>query len=251
MDIATLGGFILAYIIIGTAISLGGPFNIFINAPSMLVVVGGTFAVTLMRITLGNFLGSFKIALKGFFYKLDAPQSLIEESVELANVARKEGILALEGREISNSFLQRGIGLCIDGHAPEIVKNLMVKDINMSIERHTIGANMFKAMAVYAPAMGMIGTLIGLVQMLSNMSDPAAIGPAMAVALLTTLYGAVIANAFASPLAEKLILISGYEKLNKDLILESIGGIQDGTNPRVLKQLLNAYLPESKRQEEE
>ena len=200
---------------------------------------------------MGNFLGSFKIGLKGFFYKLDQPQKLIDESVELANVARKEGILALEGREISNSFLQRGIGLCIDGHAPEIVKNLLAKDINMSIERHTIGADMFKAMAVYAPAMGMIGTLIGLVQMLANMSDPAAIGPAMAVALLTTLYGAVIANAFASPLAEKLILISGYEKTNKDLILESINGIQDGTNPRVLKQMLDAYLPEGKRTAED
>ncbi len=251
MDIASIVGFILAYVIIGGAITLGGPFIIFVNVPSILVVVGGTFAVTLMRVTLANFLGSFKIGLKGFFYKLDKPQVLIEESVDLANVARKEGILALEGREISNSFLERGIGLCIDGHAPEVVKNLLSKDINMSIERHTTGADMFKAMAVYAPAMGMIGTLIGLVQMLANMSDPAAIGPAMAVALLTTLYGAIIANAFASPLAEKLILISGYEKINKDLILESIAGIQEGTNPRVLKQLLNAYIPEGKREEEE
>ena len=99
-----------------------------------------------MRVTLGNFLGSFKIGLKGFFYKLDATQALIDESVELANIARKEGILALEGREITNSFLESGIGLCIDGHAPEVVKNLMSKDINMSIERHSQGANMFKAM---------------------------------------------------------------------------------------------------------
>jgi len=251
VDIASIVGFVLAYIILAVAISMGGPFGIFVNYPSLLVVIGGTFAVTLMRVTMGNFLGSFKIGLKGFFYRLDAPQSLIDESVELANIARKEGILALEGREISNDFLQRGIGLCIDGHAPEIVKGLLVKDINMSIERHSVGADMFKAMAVYAPAMGMIGTLIGLVQMLANMSDPAAIGPAMAVALLTTLYGAVIANAFASPLADKLILISGYEKLNKNLILESISGIQEGTNPRVLKQMLNTYLPESKRQEDE
>ncbi len=251
MDIASVVGFVLAYVIIGTAISLGGPFILFVNTPSMLIVIGGTFAVTLMRVTLADFLGSFKIGLKGFFYKLDVPKNLIEESIELANIARKEGILALEGREISNSFLERGIGLCIDGHAPEIVKNLLAKDINMSIERHEIGAGMFKAMAVYAPAMGMIGTLIGLVQMLSNMSDPASIGPSMAVALLTTLYGAVIANAFASPLAEKLILISGYEKRNKDMILESINGIQDGTNPRVLKQMLSAYLPEGKREVEE
>ncbi len=251
MDIASLVGVLAAFGIIGAAIGLGGPFGIFINVPGLLVVVGGTFAVTLMRITLADFLGSFKVGLKGFFYKLDAPANLIEESVELANVARKEGILALEGREISNGFLEKGIMLCIDGHAPEIVQNLLKKEMAQSIERHTQGADMFKAMGVYAPAMGMIGTLVGLVQMLSNMSDPAAIGPAMAVALLTTLYGAIIANAFASPLAEKLALTSNYEKNNQDLILEAINGIQEGTNPRVLKQLLSAYIPESKRPEEE
>ncbi len=247
MDIASLVGIIAAFGIIIASIMAGGPIIIFINVPSVLVVVGGTFGVTLMRVTLADFLGSFKVGLKGFFYKMDNPSKLIEEAVEMATIARKEGLLALEGREISNTFLQKGISLCIDGHSPEIVNNLLSKDINLAIERHSKGADMFKAMATYAPAMGMIGTLIGLVQMLSNMSDPAAIGPAMAVALLTTLYGAVIANAFASPLAEKLILISSSEKLNKSLILESIAAIQDGTNPRVMKQLLDAFLPESKR----
>ena len=251
MDIASIIGFILGFGVIGGAITMGGPFMIFVSVPSILVVIGGTFAVTLMRITLNDFLGSFKIGLKGFFYKLDSTQTLIDESVEMANVARKEGSLSLEGREITNRFLEKGIGLCIDGHAPEIVSNLLTKDINLSIERHTVGSDMFKAMAVYAPAMGMIGTLIGLVQMLANMSDPASIGPAMAIALLTTLYGAIIANAFAQPLAEKLILIRGYEKRNRDLILEAIKGIQDGTNPRILKQLLDAYLPESKRVEDD
>lgn len=251
MDIATLVGILAAFGIIGSAIALGGPFIIFVNVPSILVVVGGTFGVTLMRVTLGDFLGSFKIGMKAFFYKMDKPQELIEEAVEMANIARKEGLLALEGREITNPFLERGIGMCIDGHSPEIVSNLLSKDINLTIERHAKGADMFKAMSVYAPAMGMIGTLIGLVQMLSNMSDPAAIGPAMAVALLTTLYGAVIANAFASPLSEKLKLISASEKLNKALILESISAIQDGTNPRVMQQLLNAFLPESKRPTDE
>lgn len=247
MDIATLVGVLAAFGIIGSAIALGGPFIIFVNVPSILVVIGGTFGVTLMRITLADFLGSFKVGMKAFLYKMDNPVNLIEEAVEMANIARKEGLLALEGRDISNPFLQRGIGMCIDGHSPEIVNNLLSKDIDLTIERHSKGADMFKAMATYAPAMGMIGTLIGLVQMLSNMSDPAAIGPAMAVALLTTLYGAVIANAFASPLAEKLTLISATEKLNKALILESISAIQDGTNPRVMQQLLNAFLPESKR----
>ena len=251
MDIATLVGVLAAFGIIGSAITLGGPFIIFINVPGILVVVGGTFGATLMRVTLADFLGSFKVGLKAFFYKMDNPSNLIEEAVEMATIARKEGLLALEGREISNPFLEKGIGLCIDGHSPEIVHNLLSKDINLTIERHTKGADMFKAMGIYAPAMGMIGTLIGLVQMLSNMSDPAAIGPAMAIALLTTLYGAVIANAFASPLAEKLMLISARERLNKSLILESIAAIQDGTNPRVMQQLLNAFLPESKRPDED
>jgi chemotaxis protein MotA len=247
VDIASLVGVLLAFGIIGASIGMGGPFIIFVNVPSVLVVVGGTFGATLMRVTLADFLGSFKIGMKAFFYKLDNPQQLIEEAVEMANIARKEGLLALEGREISNPFLQRGIGMCIDGHSPEVVSKMLSKDINLTIERHSKGADMFKAMAIYAPAMGMIGTLIGLVQMLSNMSDPAAIGPAMAVALLTTLYGAVIANAFASPLAEKLLLISAREKLNKALIMESISAIQDGTNPRVMQQILNAFLPEGKR----
>ena len=247
MDIASLVGILLAFGIIGSAIMMGGPFILFVNVPSILVVVGGTLGATLMRVTLADFLGSFKVGMKGFMYKMDNPAALIEEAVEMANIARKEGLLALEGREISNSFLEKGIGLCIDGHSPEIVNNLLSKDINLTIQRHTKGAGMFKAMAVYAPAMGMIGTLIGLVQMLANMSDPAAIGPAIAIALLTTLYGALIANAFASPLAEKLILIAESEKLNKSLILESISAIQDGTNPRVMQQILNAFLPENKR----
>lgn len=251
MDIASLVGILAAFGIIGASIGMGGPFIIFVNVPSILVVVGGTFGVTLMRVTLGDFLGSFKVGMKAFLYKMDNPENLIEEAVEMANIARKEGLLALEGRDISNPFLEKGIGLCIDGHSPEIVNNLLSKDINLTIQRHTKGADMFKAMATYAPALGMIGTLIGLVQMLSNMSDPAAIGPAMAVALLTTLYGAVIANAFASPLAEKLILISASEKLNKSLILESIAAIQEGTNPRVMQQLLNAFLPESKRPQDD
>lgn len=250
MDIATLVGIIAAFGIIASSIFLGGDIMAFVNVPSILVVVGGTFGVTLMRVTLGDFLGSFKVGMKAFMYKNADPQGLIEEAVELANVARKEGILALEGRDISDPFLQKGIGLCIDGHAPEMVRNLLTKEINLAIERHTKGSDMFKAMAVYAPAMGMIGTLIGLVQMLSNMSDPAAIGPAMAVALLTTLYGAIIANAFAQPLAEKLLLISQSEKLNRSLILESISAIQEGTNPRVMKQLLSSFVSEGKRQED-
>ena len=125
---------------------------------------------------------------------------------------------------------------------------MLAKDLNLTIERHEVGVKMFKAIGDAAPAMGMIGTLIGLVQMLANMEDPKAIGPAMAVALLTTLYGAIIANAFALPIAEKLKMVSQAEKLNKSLILESVSSIQAAINPRVMQQLLLNYLPESKRE---
>jgi chemotaxis protein MotA len=214
-------------------------------------VVGGTFMITLMQVSLKDFLGSFTIGMKAFFYNTDDAATLIEEAVRLADVARKNGLLALEGQEIGNPFLKQGIELCVDGHDPALVNRLLSKDINLTIDRHEVGQNMFKNMATVAPAMGMIGTLIGLVQMLANMSDPASIGPAMAVAILTTLYGAVIANAFAQPLADKLARVSALEKTNKSLIIETIAGIQEGMNPRVLEQLLSTYLPSNKRAKED
>ncbi|MES9871068.1 MAG: flagellar motor protein PomA [Sedimenticola sp.] len=250
MDIATLIGLLGGFGIIIGAIATGGDVMLFVNMPSILIVVGGTFMVTLMQVSLGDFLGSFAIGLKAFFYKVDAPQGLIEEAVQLADVARKNGLLALEGQEISNDFLKQGIGLCVDGHDPALVQKLLSSDIDLTIQRHEVGQTMFKNMAIMAPAMGMIGTLVGLVQMLANMSDPASIGPAMAVALLTTLYGAIIANAFAQPMADKLARASQLEKTNKSLILETIAGIQEGMNPRVLEQLLSTYLPSSKRVKE-
>ena len=249
MDIATLVGLIGAVVVISLAILLGGDFGTFVNIPSLTIVIGGTFGATLARISLGQFFGSFKVGLKSFLHKSVAPNSLIEEAVELSNIARKEGILALEGREIAHPFLKKGIDLCIDGHSPEIVQRMLSKDINLALERHDVGIKMFKAIGDAAPAMGMIGTLIGLVQMLSAMDDPKAIGPAMAVALLTTLYGAIIANAFALPIADKLSHRSQEERLNKALILETIGSIQEGLNPRIMEELLKTYLPAGKRDE--
>jgi len=251
VDIATLIGLLGGFGIIIGAISTGGEIMLFVNLPGMLIVVGGTFMVTLMQVPLKDFLASFGIAMKAFFYKTDDAPTLIEEAVQLADVARKNGLLALEGQEIGNDFLKQGINLCVDGHDPALVQKLLTKDINLTIERHEVGQGMFKKMAVMAPAMGMIGTLIGLVQMLANMSDPASIGPAMAIALLTTLYGAIIANAFAQPLADKLARASQMEKTNKSLILETISGIQEGMNPRVLEQMLSTYLPSGKRAKEE
>jgi chemotaxis protein MotA len=251
VDLATLIGLVGALGIIMAAIVIGGSALIFLNVPSLLIVGLGTVLVVLMKFPLAHFFSAFKIAMKAFLHKPEDPQQLIREGVELANIARKEGVLGLEGREIDNPFLERGIQLCVDGHEPEFVRQMLNKDVNLTIERHERGQAIFRAIGDVAPAMGMIGTLIGLVQMLSNMDDPKAIGPAMAVALLTTLYGAVIANAFAIPIADKLALRSNEERLNKALILEAINAIQEGINPRVMEELLKTYLPVGERNTEE
>ena len=247
MDLATLIGIVGSFIIIMGAILLGPNAVIFFNIPGLLIVIGGTFTATLIKFSLSHTLGAFKVALKAFFHKPESPSALIEEGIELASIARKGGLLALEDKEVRNEFLQQGIQLCVDGHDPQLVRRMLSKDINQAIDRHDEGQAIFKAIGDVAPAMGMIGTLVGLVQMLSNMDDPKKIGPAMAVALLTTLYGAVIANAVALPIADKLAHRSREERNNKSLILEAISAIQEGLNPRVMEDLLKTYLPGSKR----
>lgn len=248
MDLASLIGFLLGVGIIVAAIATGGDVMLFVNVPSILIVVGGTFGVTLMRIPLSDFFRSFGVLGKAFMNKPDDPNQLIEDAVRLADIARKNGLLALEDEEIENEFLKMGVTLCVDGHDPVFVKKMLSHEINQMITRNEVGQDMWKGVGDLAPAMGMIGTLVGLVQMLANMSDPASIGPAMAVALLTTLYGAMISNCFALPMVDKLASVQLYEKMNKELILETISGIQEGMNPKVLKSLLVAYISHKKRE---
>lgn len=251
MDLATLIGLIAAIGIIMAAIFLGGSAGTFFNVPSLLVVVGGTIGAVLMQFSIGQFFGAVKIALKAFFNKSETPDTLIETTVDMANTARKGGLLALEEKETGNPFFQMGVQMMVDGHEPDVVRQMMSSEMNLTVQRHELGQKIFKAIADVAPAMGMIGTLIGLVQMLSNMDDPKAIGPSMAVALLTTLYGAMIANVFASPIAEKLGLRSDEERLIKSMIIDGVTGIQEGRNPRVIESMLMTYLPGSKRQNSE
>jgi len=251
VDLATLLGLVIALGFIVGAILTGGSFMLFVNPPSLLIVIGGSIAVVLMQFTLSQFFGAFKVAAKAFAHKSTDASELIEQAVMLANIARKEGMMALESQEIDNPFLNKGIQLCVDGHPPDLVRKMLSKDITMTIQRHELGQKIFTALGDIAPAMGMIGTLIGLVQMLANMDDPKSIGPAMAVALLTTLYGAIIANTMALPIAEKLGLRSQEEKTNRTLILETISGIQEGMNPRILEELLKAFLPEGQRGSDE
>ena len=247
MDLATLIGLIGAFAFVIMAMLLGGTLEMFVDVTSILIVFGGTIFVVMMKYNMGQFFGAIKIAMKAFMFKIDSPDLLIEKIVEMADAARKGGFLALEEAEITNSFMQKGIDMLVDGHDADVVRSTLQNDIRLTAERHETGATIFTNFGDVAPAMGMIGTLVGLVAMLSNMDDPKSIGPAMAVALLTTLYGAVVANMAAIPIADKLKLRSTEEKLNRSLILDGILGIQDGQNPRVIEGVLRNYLPESKR----
>jgi chemotaxis protein MotA len=251
MDLATLLGMVGAMGIVLAAILTGGSALVFVNVPSILIVLGGTVMVVMIKFSMGQFFGAFKVALTAFINKAADPEELIEKIVELANVARKEGMLALENQEIDNEFLDEGVKMLIDGNSREVVNTVLNKDMQQTIQRHTWGAKVFSATADVAPAMGMIGTLIGLVQMLSNMSDPKSIGPAMAVALLTTLYGAIIANMVAMPIADKLTLRKADELRIRSMCIDGVLAIQEGQNPRIIESMLKAYLEPEKRGGEE
>ncbi|MCA6126428.1 flagellar motor protein PomA [Thalassolituus oleivorans] len=247
MDLASLVGVVGAFGIVIMAMILGGDISMFINVPSVLIVVVGSMFAVLMKFELGQFLGAFKVAGKAFAFKLVKPEALIGEIVEMAGLARKGGLLSLEGKEVSDEFLGKGIQLLVDGHDPDVVRTLLSKEMKLASERHDTGITIFKAMGDVGPAMGMIGTLIGLVAMLANMDDPKSIGPAMAVALLTTLYGAMMATMLMLPIADKLSLRKAEEDTLKSMIIDALLAIQSGQNPRVIESMLQAYVQEGKR----
>lgn len=247
MDLATLVGLVGAFGIVIFAMILGGDITMFVNVPSLLIVVVGSIFAVMMKYELGQILGAASVMIKAFMFKLSKPEPVIEEVVELAGLARKGGLLSLEGKEVSDDFLAKGIQLLVDGHDPDVVRTLLNKEKKLSLDRHVVGASIFKAMGDVAPAMGMIGTLIGLVAMLANMDDPKSIGPAMAVALLTTLYGAMMATMFALPVADKLTLRMDEEDRLKAMIIDALLAIQSGQNPRVIETMLQSYIQEGKR----
>jgi len=245
MDIATLIGIILAYILVFAALLMGPGVGVYIDIPSVLIVIGGTAGIILMSWPLNKVLNVMTIVMKTFLFKLESPAVLIGKLVDFSQRARRDGILALESAEdeINDDFLKKGIRLAVDGTEPEVIRTILETDLSYMQERHKEGAAILTSMSTFAPAMGMIGTLIGLVAMLQTMNDPSSIGPAMAVALLTTFYGAIIANLFAAPLAEKLKTRSAEETMLREIMIAGIMAIQAGDNPRIVEQKLNAYLP--------
>jgi chemotaxis protein MotA len=251
VDIATLVGLLGGFGIVIAAMASGGDVGVFVNTPSMLIVLGGSIFVVLMKFTLGQFLGIGKVLGKAFMFKSVKIEDIIAETVDMADAARKGGLLSLEDKKASVEFMNRGVQLLVDGHDPDVVKALLNKEKSLTTDRHSAAINLFSAVGDVGPAMGMIGTLVGLVQMLSNMSDPKSIGPAMAIALLTTLYGSMLATMVAIPIADKLTVRRDEEELNQSIVIDGLLAIQAGQNPRVIEQMLRNYLPEGKRPKDE
>jgi chemotaxis protein MotA len=239
MDVATILGFLATFGLIVMAMGNPGPF---VDMPSVYIVVCGTLTAVLARSSFPEFFGSIGVALKTVKFKLDPPESLIEKLVDLGTIARKDGMIALEGQEIPNAFLAKGIRMLVDGTDPALIKSTLEREMGMIKQRNSEGMAFIASAQEIAPAMGMIGTLVGLVLMLGNMSDPKSIGPAMAVALLTTLYGAIIANVICIPLNQKLAKLDLAESLNHELIIEGVLFIQGGGNPRMLPDLLMPFV---------
>ncbi len=246
MDIASVLGVIIAIsLILGAIVLGGGSFGAFIDPPSLMVVIGGAIAAAMISFPMKNFLGVFGVGMKVFLYKLDSIPSLIEELVSLAETARRDGLLALESRldDIENSFVVLGIQMAVDGTRPEVMEDIMRTELDAVATRHRDGKAILDCMGRFAPAFGMIGTLMGLVIMLGDMSDPSKIGAGMAVALLTTMYGAIASNVVFLPFAEKLGFTNKQELLAMEIIVRGIMAIQSGENPRVIEQKLNTFIP--------
>lgn len=247
MDIASLVGVLLALglIVAAIAIAPGSSFAAFLDYPSMMVVIGGALAAAMISFPLKNFLGVIGVVKKVFLNRVDHVPTLIETVVSLAETARRDGLLALEGRldDIDNSFIVLGIQMAVDGTRPEVIEDVLRTELDAVATRHRDGKAVLDQMGRFAPAFGMIGTLMGLIIMLGNMSDPSSIGAGMAVALITTLYGAIVSNVFFLPFAEKLGFISKQELLAMEIIIRGIMAIQSGDNPRIIEQKLNTFVP--------
>lgn len=248
MDLATLLGLLGGLTIVGLSILMKSSFGAFVDYASVGVVLGGAVCAVLISFPLRNFLGAVRVALKALFNRQEDYRKLIEQIVSLAETARRDGLLALEGRieELSNPFVILGIQMAVDGTRPEVIEDVLRTEMSAVAARHKNGKSVIEQLGRFAPAFGMIGTLIGLVIMLGNM-DPDTIGSGMAVALLTTLYGAIAANLVFLPIAEKLGFLSKHELTAMEIALRGIMAIQSGENPRVIEQKLNTFLPPKQR----
>ncbi|MFH1810659.1 MAG: MotA/TolQ/ExbB proton channel family protein [Pseudomonadota bacterium] len=244
MDLATILGVLMAFGLVLGSIAVGGSAMAFVNVPSIAIVLGGTTGAVLINYPLADVIGMLRVVKNAFTTPSFAPAEVIRHLVEFAGKARREGLLSLEGdlASIQDKFLVEGIQLAVDGQDAAAIDSVLSQSIESLKERHKLGAEVLTTFGTFAPALGLVGTLVGLVQMLQNMSDPSSIGPSMAVALLTTLYGAILANLVFNPLAGKLRTRSSREVQSRELVLAGVLSICTGDNPRVVERKLLAYL---------
>lgn len=249
MDISTILGIVVGFGLVISAMAVGGGLPWFINLPSAMIVLGGTLGATLINYPMSDIIGLAKVAKNVFFQKDMKPEKAIEMLVDISKVSRRDGILALEGKvkDIKDPFFAKGVMLMVDGIEPAVLSRILNTELEFISERHRKGAELFTTMGNFAPAMGMVGTLIGLIKMLVQMDDPSSIGPSMAVALITTFYGVVLANLIFLPAAGKLKTRSENELLLKQLVISGILSVQSGDNPRLIEEKLHSFVPPNKR----
>ena len=249
MDLGTLLGIVSGFGLVIIAMSMGGGLGAFINAPSVMIVCGGTMGATLINYPISDVLGVIKVAKNAFFSEKVKTEKITEMLIEMSKVSRREGILGLEKtlKDIKDPFFVKGMTLMIDGIEPAKLSELLDTEVEYIEERHRLGAEIFMTMGNFAPAMGMIGTLIGLVKMLMQMDDPSSIGPSMAVALITTFYGVILANLIFIPISGKLRTRSAQELATKQLIMSGVLSVQSGDNPRMLEQKLHSFISPKER----
>jgi chemotaxis protein MotA len=251
MDIATIVGVLLGFLVVVGAIVIGGGWQSFVHIPSLAITIGGMLCATLIHFSLPQFLGIFSVVKKTIVTKIPSPSELIQNMVNFAAINRRDGSLALEQEipKINDLFFVKGLQMLVDGQESESIRDLLSLEIEKLQDRHSTGKKILEFMGAAAPAFGMIGTLIGLVQMLKNLSSPDQIGAGMAVALLTTFYGAFSANLIFIPLAGKLGIYSKAETTAKEMIVEGVCAIAQGDSPTVIREKMQAFVSQSRREE--
>ncbi|MEM6749883.1 MAG: MotA/TolQ/ExbB proton channel family protein [Planctomycetota bacterium] len=249
MDLGILFGIVGTWLLIAATLLLGGKLIVYVDVPSLVLVVGASVTVLFFCYPVRNITKLPSVLKRAFFAKSQPIEQLIEDMVGYAEIARRDGILSLENtmKDVKDPFIVQGIQMAVDGTDPELIEQVLESDLDNVVDRHDSSRGMLDAVGKYAPAMGMIGTLIGLVAMLSDLSDPTSIGAGLAVALLTTLYGSVVANALALPMADRLARRSSEEVLYKTIIIKGVMSIQSGDNPRIVEQKLRTFLPPGQR----
>ena len=250
MDLATLIGTVAVFVVVIVGMALGGSLRPFWDPPSLFITLGGTICSVMMSYSMETFLDTFKIAKQAFFTREQDIGETINTIVRFADKARREGLLALDedANHLTDPFLQKGIRLVVDGTTQELVRNILETEVAFVSDRHKTGQAVFETIGAMAPAFGMLGTLIGLIQMLLKLNKPEEIGPGMAVALVTTFYGSVIANMVALPIANKLKTRNQREVFIKEAIIEGVLSIQAGDNPRVVQEKLKSFLAPKERE---